>query len=324
MIVVTGCTGFIGFHLSKKLLFQNIPVIGIDTLDSLVNPLHDWRLKQLRGNGLKFLDVDITNKAKLNKRISEENIQKIPTVYHLAGLAGVRQSVENPKKYYENNIIGTLNMLNIATKFSSQSFILASSSSIYGSQNNNKMPFIENETEENPQSPYAFSKLFAEIVSRNYTNISSLNVSSLRFFTVYGPAGRIDMSILKFIHKIINEETINLFGDGSQERDFTYVEDICDGIISSSKLEGFQTLNLGSSKPYSLIDVLKILEKIIKKESKIEYFPKHYADVDYTWANINKAKSLLNWYPKISLEDGLEKTVIWYKNNQKWLYSIFD
>ena len=273
MILVTGCTGFIGFHLSKKLLLQNIPVIGIDTLNSLVNPLHDWRLKQLRGHGLKFLDVDIINKAELNKRISEENIQKIPIVYHLAGLAGVRQSVEKPKKYYENNIIGTLNMLNIATEFSSESFILASSSSVYGSQNNDKVPFIENETIENPQSPYAFSKLFAEIVSRNYTNISPLNVSSLRFFTVYGPAGRIEMSILKFIHKIINEETINLFGDGSQERDFTYIEDICDGIISSSKLEGFQTLNLGSSKPWQLANEIESFIASIMLVSSAVFFP---------------------------------------------------
>ena len=163
-------------------------------------------------------------------------------------------------------------MLNIATEFSGESFVLASSSSVYGSQKK-RIPFVENETSETPQSPYAFSKLFAEKISRDYSNISSLNVSSLRFFTVYGPAGRVDMSILKFIHNIINDYPINVFGNGFQERDFTYVKDICDGIIKSSQIDGFEIFNLGSSKPYSVIKVLSTLKEIINKEPKIEYLP---------------------------------------------------
>ncbi len=324
MIIVTGCSGFIGFHLSNELLNNNLSVLGIDNMISSGNVLQNWRLEQLKAKGINFLDVDITNKAELNKKIKETNFSGvISTVYHLAGLAGVRQSVLEPKNYYKNNIMGTINMLNIATEFSGESFVLASSSSVYGSQKK-RIPFVENETSEIPQSPYAFSKLFAEKISRDYSNISSLNVSSLRFFTVYGPAGRVDMSILKFIHNIINDYPINVFGNGFQERDFTYVKDICDGIIKSSQIDGFEIFNLGSSKPYSVIKVLSTLKEIINKEPKIEYLPKHFADVDYTWANIDKAKSLLKWHPSTSLKDGLEKTVNWYKNNKNWISSIFE
>ena len=324
MIIVTGCSGFIGFHLSKELLNNNLPVLGIDNLISSQNILKNWRLEQLKNYGINFIDVDITNKAELNKKIRDINFSgNFSTIYHLAGLAGVRQSVLEPKKYYNNNVMGTINMLNIATEFSLESFVFASSSSVYGLQDN-RIPFVENETLESPQSPYAFSKLFAELISKDYSNISSLNVSLLRFFTVYGPAGRIDMSILKFIHNIINENPINIYGDGFQERDFTYVEDICEGIIKSSRVDGFETFNLGSSQPYSIIKVLSMLKEIINKEPKIEYLPKHYADVNYTWANIDKAKSLLKWHPKTSLENGLEKTVDWYKNNKDLLASTFE
>ena len=182
MIIVTGCSGFIGFHLSKELLNNNLPVLGIDNLISSQNILKNWRLEQLKNYGINFIDVDITNKAELNKKIRDINFSgNFSTIYHLAGLAGVRQSVLEPKKYYNNNVMGTINMLNIATEFSLESFVFASSSSVYGLQDN-RIPFVENETLESPQSPYAFSKLFAELISKDYSNISSLNVSLLRFF----------------------------------------------------------------------------------------------------------------------------------------------
>ena len=322
---MTGCTGFIGFHLSKKLLLEDVPVLGIDRLISKDNDLQAWRLESLTKQGIQFVNANIVDKKELNKKIVDANFSpEFSSIYHLAGSSGVRQSVKEPKKYYQNNIIGTINMLNLATEFSGKSFVLASSSSVYGLQDKyNKHPFIEDDTIVNPQSPYAHSKLIAEIISKYYFGISSLNVTLLRFFTVYGPAGRIDMSILQFIHNIINRYPVKIFGNGYQERDYTYVEDICDGIILSSKLKGYQTLNLGSANPYSVISIVRILEKILKIDSEIEYCTKHDADVDYTWANIDKAKSLLNWTPKISLENGLEKTVDWYKKNQKWLHTIF-
>jgi len=307
--LVTGSSGFIGYNLCNYIIKRGHNVFGLD-LDEKNNNLKKWRNEKLNKIGVKTFCVDISDKYQLDD-FKNKNNASFKSIFHLAGLAGVRRSLEIPEKYYDANLRGTLNILNLASHINVDSLVFSSTSSVYGGNKDSSK-----ETDNlNPISPYANSKLLAEKICKLYSISNSLNVSILRYFTVYGKAGRPDMSILRFIDNIFNENPITIYGDGNQERDFTYIEDVCDATFKSSRLIDFNILNIGNSKPVKLNDIVNIIEKKLNKKAKIINEPKNNMDVFKTHADNSKAMNLLKWVPEISIEKGIENTVDWYINN---------
>ncbi len=316
-ILVTGCAGFIGWKVSQ-LLLEKKKVTGIDNINNYYDPaLKRWRLKTLKDNPkFSFYKLDIGNYKKL-KDVFKNN--RIDAVINLAARAGVRASVENPWVYLDTNTKGTLNLLECCREFKIKKFVLASTSSIYGLD---KMPFAEDLKTDTPLAPYSATKKGAEALCYSYHYLHGLDVSVLRYFTVYGPAGRPDMSIFKFIKNMDAGKPIPVFGDGNQTRDFTYIDDIANGTVLALKPTGFEIINLGSNQPVKLKYVIKLLEKNLGKKAKIKRLPRHPADVTATWAHIQKAKKLLGWKPKTSIEKGVENTVKWFFENKKFLIGL--
>tara|TARA_A100001037_G_scaffold299595_1_gene325540 strand:+ start:53580 stop:54557 length:978 start_codon:yes stop_codon:yes gene_type:complete len=322
-IILTGCAGFIGNKVCEDLLNSGNQIFGIDNLNSSYDiNLKNYRLSNLNSNtNFNFFELDIYDYKSIEQTIFKKSgIKKIDIIINLAARAGVRQSVEKPLDYYHSNTIGTLNLLELCRRWDIPKFILASTSSVYGLNQN--MPFSEDTNTDSVLSPYAASKKACEVLSHTYNYIHKIDISVLRFFTVYGPAGRPDMSIFKFIKSIDEKKPITIFGDGKQTRDFTFIDDIAKGVISSIKPIGFQIINLGNDKPTILSEVVKLIETYLNKKAIIKYTPAHTADVKHTWANINKAKNILNWNPSISIEEGIRKTVDWYLLNKSWLSKI--
>ena len=240
---------------------------------------------------------------------------------NLAARAGVRYSMENPHVYLSTNAEGTLNLLECMRVQGCKKLVLASTSSLYAGQ---KKPFTEDLAVNEPLSPYAASKKAGELLAYSYHKLYQMDVSVVRYFTVFGPAGRPDMSPYRFIKWIAEEETIQMFGDGSQSRDFTYVDDIARGTIAAIQDVGYDIINLGGGRnPVSLNFIISKIEELLGKKAKIDHKPFHVADLMETWADISKAKKLLGWEPHVSLDVGLEKSVQWYINNQNWLKEIF-
>ncbi len=312
-ILVTGCAGFIGSNLTKKLLERNYEVCGIDNFD----PYYDEALKQINlkklkdYNNFKFYKTDILNKNKLKEIFKKEEPELI---IHLAARPGVRASIENPEIYIEVNIKGTLSILDTMNSCNVKRLIFGSSSSVYGDRKC-PPPFFEEESADKPASPYGFSKRAGEILCYNYSKLYGLKVIILRFFTVYGPAQRPDMAIHKFTKKIIKGEELPVYGDGKTERDYTYVDDITKGILNSINLDkDFEIVNLGNSKPIPLFEVIRILEKKLCKKAKIKKLPLPKGDVKKTWANIEKAKKLLSYNPETDFEKGIEKFLKWHES----------
>ncbi|MBI4688568.1 MAG: SDR family NAD(P)-dependent oxidoreductase [Nitrospirae bacterium] len=317
-IIVTGCAGFIGWKVSQMLLRQNKQVIGIDNMNNYYDPaLKRWRLSTLSKNPkFKFYKLDIADYKKI-REVFKKN--KIDAVINLAARAGVRASVENPWVYLDTNTKGTLSLLECCKDFKVKKFVLASTSSLYASV---KMPFKEDAKTDSPLAPYSATKKGAEALCYSYHYLYGLDVSVLRYFTVYGPAGRPDMSIFKFVKNIDEGKPIPLFGDGSQTRDFTYIDDIADGTIRALKPVGYEIINLGSDHPVKLNYVIGLLAKHLGKKVKVKSLPMHPADVKATWAHIEKAKKLLGWKPKTSVEDGVENTVRWFLENKNFLKKL--
>ncbi|MCP5005953.1 MAG: NAD-dependent epimerase/dehydratase family protein [Planctomycetes bacterium] len=317
-ILLTGSAGFIGWKTAEALLQKKYTVIGVDNL----NDYYDIKLKQVRLKELKknsnftFYKSDIENKASL-KRIF--NKHKIEAVINLAARAGVRYSLENPNIYFTTNSLGTLNLLELCRESNIKKFVLASTSSLYAGQ---KMPFQETLAVNTPISPYAASKKAAEVTCYTYHYLYKIDVTILRYFTVYGPSGRPDMSVFRFIKWIDEGKPIELFGDGSQSRDFTYVDDIANGTVKALKKVGFEIINLGGNEPYKLNYAIKLIEKYLGKKKKVKRFTFHKADLKATWADISKAKEILKWNPTVSLDDGIRKSVEWYLSNKKWLKDV--
>ncbi|HEY1064495.1 MAG TPA: NAD-dependent epimerase/dehydratase family protein, partial [Pirellulales bacterium] len=241
-------------------------------------------------------------------------------VIHLAGRAGVRTSVENPWIYYETNVVGTLNLLECCRMLQVPKFVLASTSSVYGGSTT--YPFCETMTTDQPLSPYAASKKAAETLIHSYHHLHGIDATCLRYFTVYGPAGRPDMSVFRFIRAIAEGETITVYGDGLQERDFTYVDDIARGTIAALKPVGCEAVNLGGDRPVSVATLIKRIENRLGKTANIRYSPAHPADGRKTWAKIDKAKQLFDWSPEVSIEDGLDRTVEWYLDHRDFASQI--
>ena len=307
--LVTGSSGFIGYNLCNYIIKRGHNVFGLD-LDEKYNNLKKWRNEKLNKIGVKTFCVDISDKYQLDD-FKNKNNASFKSIFHLAGLAGVRRSLEIPEKYYDANLRGTLNILNLASHINVDSLVFSSTSSVYGGNKNSSK-----ETDNlNPISPYANSKLLAEKICKLYSISNNLNVSILRYFTVYGEAGRPDMSILRFIDNIFNGNPITIYGDGNQERDFTYIEDVCDATFKSSRLVNFNILNIGNSKPVKLNDIVNIIEKKLNKKAKIINEPKNNLDVFKTHADNSRAMNLLKWVPVFNIEKGIESTVDWYINN---------
>jgi len=310
-IFVTGCAGFIGSHLCDRLLKEGQKVIGVDNFNDYYDPkIKEKNLESaLRSKSFKLYRGDILHFEFLTKIFKSEKPTK---VIHLAARAGVRPSIANPKLYAQVNVLGTVNLLRLAVDFNVKQFIFGSSSSLYGESK--RSPFTEDDSCENIISPYGASKRAAEFFVESFYKSYRLKSVILRFFTVYGPRGRPDMAPALFTKAIISDKTINQFGDGSSSRDYTYIDDIVEGIVRTiNKDFDFEIINLGNNNPVKLSDFVKTLEKIIGKGTKINKLPTQHGDVEKTWANIVKAKRLLDWTPKIKIDEGLRRYLEWFK-----------
>ncbi len=318
-ILVTGAAGFIGWKTSQKLLEDGIHVIGVDNMNDYYDvALKTHRLEALKKNkGFSFCRLDIENLAALDPIFRDNNIE---AVINLAARAGVGYSIKNPHVYMSTNAQGVLNLLELMRKYSVKKLVHASTSSLFAGQ---KMPFTEDLPVNTPISPYAASKKAAEVMAYTYHYLFDLDISVLRYFTVYGPSGRPDMSIFRFIKWIDEGKPIELFGDGTQSRDFTYIDDIADGTIKAQKEVGYEIINLGGGKsPRSLNYVIGRLEELLGKKAVIDYKPFLKTDMTETSADITKAGRLFDWTPGTDLDEGLKKTVDWYVDNRNWLKEV--
>jgi len=318
-ILVTGCAGFIGSHLTEKLLQNGHSVIGIDNFD----PYYDRKVKErnmeLFRNHPNFLfhELDLADSVELLNAIGNSQIDVIA---HLAGKAGVRPSIEDPQGYIRANISGTQNLLDFMKERGVKKMAFASSSSVYG--NSTEIPFHEAMDVSNPISPYAFTKKACELVNFTYHKLYDLDIINLRFFTVFGPRQRPDLAIHKFTKLILNGKEIPMFGDGSTSRDYTYFEDTVAGICGALDFlftheKVYETVNLGNNQPVKLIDMIRAIEQATGKKANIKRLPMQAGDVDITYANIDKAKSLFGYNPQYSFEEGVKNFVRWYKKIQE-------
>ncbi len=321
--LVTGAAGFIASQVSKQLLDQGHHIVGLDNLNDYYDiRLKNWRLEQLKvhtnAQNFFFVNLDIEDQAKLANLFQAEG--PFDAVLNLAARAGVRYSMENPHVYLSTNAEGILNLLEFMRTQRCKKLVLASTSSLYAGQ---KMPFTEDLAVNEPLSPYAASKKAGELMAYSYHKLYQMDISVVRYFTVFGPAGRPDMSIFRFIKWIYEGVPIQIFGDGSQSRDFTYVDDIARGTIAAIQDVGYEIINLGGGRnPVSLNTIISKLEELLGKKAKIDHKPFHVADLMETWADISKAKRLFDWEPQVSLEEGLEKSVQWYMDNRHWLKEV--
>ena len=318
-VLVTGAAGFIGWKTAKMLLEGGFNVVGIDNMNHYYDiKLKEWRKKDLeKYENFRFFEVDIENLGAL--RVLFDSFE-FDAVVNLAARAGVRYSMENPHVYLQTNAQGTLNLLEMMKDKGVKKMVLASTSSLYAGQ---PMPFKETLPVNTPISPYAASKKAAEVMAYTYHYLYNMDITVVRYFTVYGPAGRPDMSIFRFIKWIDEGTPIKLFGDGSQARDFTYVDDIARGTVLAMKPVGYEIINLGGGKnPISLKTIIQKIEDLLGKKAKIEYKPFHKADMKETWADIEKAQKLLGWKPEINIDEGLKRTVRWYVENRDWLKDV--
>ena len=316
--LVTGSAGFIGAKVTELLLHRGDIVIGIDNLNDAYDVrLKQWRLEQLKGRpGFTFYPLDICDREGLREIFNS----KFDAVINLAARAGVRQSVENPQAYFDTNLSGTLNLLELCREFGVGKFVLASTSSLYG--DHQPQPFREDGNTDGPLSPYAASKKSAECLCYTYRYLYGIDVTVLRYFTVYGPAGRPDMSLFRFAQRVTEERPVTIYSDGTQSRDFTYVDDIAQGTVAGLRPLGYEVINLGSDKPVVLMDAIRMVEELVGKKANLAYKPRHPADVVATWADIGKAGRLLGWQPKTSIEEGLRFALSWYRENQRWAKDI--
>ena len=311
-ILVTGCSGFIGSHFCEKLLNNDLNVLGIDNFDPFYDPLiKEKNLRKLKSyKNFKFVKADIRDLGELKTIFNSNNIEK---VVHFAAKAGVRTSIEQPFEYVTTNILGTINLLESCRNFDIDSFDFAGSSSVYG--NDSIVPFVENILSDKPESPYAATKRSCELFGYTYHSLYAIRFNSYRFFSVYGPRGRPDMAVYKFTENIIQDKEVTIYGDGTYQRDFTYVSDIVDGMfLGLNKKLDFEIFNLGNENPISVIELVNLLEGLIGKQARIKYQEAHKADSKITFADISKARNILAFKPKIDIKQGLQLFIEWYKN----------
>jgi UDP-glucuronate 4-epimerase len=316
--LITGAAGFIGARTAQMLIEQGHTVIGIDNINDAYDPrIKEYRLKNLQAlNGFTFHQRDISDKSVIDLFKDE----KLDGVINLAARAGVRYSVENPWAFLESNTIGTLNMLEICRQFGCRKFILASTSSIYGE--NPIFPTPETASSSEPIQPYAASKKGAETLAHSYHHLYDIDVTILRYFTVYGPAGRPDLAIFRFVKWIMEGEPVRINGDGKQSRGFTYVDDIARGTIAALKPLGFQVINLGGHEVVTINELVEIVEELTGKQANIQYGPPNLADVAMNHADITRARQMLDWDPQVDLRDGIKNLIDWYRIEREWAKDI--
>ena len=317
--LITGGAGFIGSHLADKLLQEGNKVIVVDNFNDFYNPkIKENNVKHnLKNSNYKLEKIDIRNLKEVN-RVFEEN--QIDNVMHLAAMAGVRPSIEDPILYQEVNSIGSQIILEAMKKYGVKNIVFASSSSVYG--NTKTVPFKETDIVDYAISPYAATKKANEVMCHVYHKLYNFNVILLRFFTVYGERQRPDLAINKFTRLILEERPIPVFGDGTSSRDYTYVQDIIDGIKKSfdyieNNKNVYEILNLGESEPITLNQMIQEIENAVKKKAIIEKMPMQPGDVDRTYADISKAKKLIGYEPKTTFREGINNFVVWYLKNKQ-------
>ena len=314
-ILVTGCAGFIGSHLSQTLLQKGFKVVGIDNFDNFYGrEIKEKNLRGFSGNPkFEFFEIDLRD---------EQAIKQIPQgmdcVIHLAAKAGVLPSIKDPKSYIEANIIATNNLLNLMEERGIKKMLFASSSSVYG--NNKTVPFSEDHIVDEPISPYAFTKRSCELMNYNYHKLFDIDIINLRFFTVYGPGQRPDLAIHKFFNLISEDKPIQMYGDGSTARDYTYVEDTVSGIQAALEYifkhdNVFETVNLGNNSPVKLSELIDVIYKVIGKPQNVQKVGMQAGDVNITYADISKAQKLFAYNPQTTLESGIRKFKDWHENN---------
>jgi UDP-glucuronate 4-epimerase len=316
MIVVTGCAGFIGFHLTKNLLEKNKKVIGIDIIDKYYDPKKKKdRLKILnKYKNFKFFKIDLNKYDLIYSKLKN---YKVELIIHLAAQPGVRISIKKPHNTLKQNLVPFINILEIARLKKVKKFLFASSSSIYG--DTKIYPFVEKDNQNVPVSVYGATKLSNEIIASSYSKNFNMKTIALRFFTVYGPYGRPDMAYYSFLDDLKKNKKIRVFNKGHMMRDFTYVDDVIKGIISLINFKmkkNHDVINIGKGKPDQLMELIKLIEVNYKKKFKIEYTKNiPNGDIKKTFSNVSKAKKLIKWKPKVNLDEGIKRFVNWYKLN---------
>ena len=316
--LVTGAAGFIGARTSEMLIEDGHTVVGVDNLNDAYDPrMKEYRLRRLQAlPRFTFHKLDISEKSVVDQLKSET----FDAVINLAARAGVRYSVENPWVYVETNVIGTLNMLELCRQSGTKKFIFASTSSIYGA--NPPYPTPETASSSEPLQPYAASKKGAEALCHSYHHLYGIDVSVVRYFTVYGPAGRPDLALFRFVQWINEGRPVRVNGDGNQSRGFTYIDDIARGTILALKPIGYEIINLGGHEVITINDSIKLIEELTGQKANVQYGPPNLADMFTNWADVSKAKKLLGWTPRVGLRKGVSKLIEWYAAERSWASGI--
>lgn len=317
-VVVTGAAGFIGSRTVELLLERGDQVTGVDDLNDAYDPrVKRHRLARLEGRpGFRFARADVVDRAALAAALPEG----CDAVINLAARAGVRQSVANPWVYVDTNVTGTLNVLAWCQERRVPKLVLASTSSVYGAST--RSPFTEDQDTSRPISPYAASKKAAEVLVHTWHALHGLDATVLRYFTVYGPAGRPDMSVFRFTQCVWEERPILVYGDGSMSRDFTFVDDIARGTIAALRPLGYEIINLGGDEPHTVAEVVETVERHVGRKAVVRREPPHPADVPSTAASIEKARRLLGWEPQVDLDEGIRRAVAWYEAERGWAKDV--
>ena len=313
--LVTGGAGFIGSHLSEALLARDCQVLVLDNFDDFYDPAvkHSNLQHCLANSSFKLIRGDIRDSSVLESLFGDGPID---VIVHLAAKAGVRPSIADPIGYYDVNVTGTVSLLEAARKFEVPKFIFGSSSSVYG--NNKKIPFAESDNVDFPISPYAASKKAGELLCHAYHHLFGINITCLRFFTVYGPRQRPDLAIHKFTKLIEAGQPIPVFGDGSMSRDFTYIDDIIAGLLAAvDRCDGFNIYNLGEAQPIRLADLIVAIEKALGTKAIIDSQPLQPGDVQRTFADISLARKELDYNPSTDLAHGLDNFVAWFRDSHR-------
>ena len=316
--LVTGAAGFIGARTSEMLISDGHTVVGVDNMNDAYDPrIKEFRLKKLQAlSGFTFHKLDISEKSV----IDPFKDMKFDGVINLAARAGVRFSVDNPWVFVESNMTGTLNMLELCRQTGTTKFIMASTSSIYGA--NPPYPTPESASSSEPLQPYAASKKGAEAMTHAYHHLHGIDATVLRFFTVYGPAGRPDLALFRFVQWIMEGRPVRVNGDGEQSRGFTYIDDIARGIILALKPVGYEVINLGGHEVITINNLVKLIEDVVGKKAVVQHGPPNPADMLTNWADVTKAGKLLGWEPQYDMRAGVEKLVEWYSAERSWAKDI--
>jgi len=315
---VTGAAGFIASRVAEYLIGDGHTVVGVDNM----NDAYDVRMKEYRLRKLQELPGFTFHKLDISEKSILEQFKKdrFEAVINLAARAGVRSSVKNPWIYLESNITGTLNMLELCRVTGTKKFLLASTSSIYGA--NPPYPTPETASSDEPLQPYAASKKGAEALAHAYHYLHDVDVSVVRYFTVYGPAGRPDLALFRFTQWINEGRPVQVYGDGEQSRGFTYLDDIARGTVLALKPLGYEIINLGGHEVITINDLVTMIEDIIGKKASVEYGPAVLADMRSNWADVSKAKELLGWEPQVNLREGIERLYQWYMAERDWVKDV--